>query len=192
MSKLKSISDQLTGRAAIAAGGLFAACGTVQIIHSQRGSGEKVEGLAGHLALGFFLGGLILFSPLFLALARRAIPGRVEKAAVAASAGTMLLGLTCISSLVMGHDGVWFRVIAPVTNAAWLIGAIALAVSLKRAGRVPKIVAFALPVVQVGVTVLGPLGGGLISAAYALAVGHLLTSGALETGARPVAEPARA
>jgi hypothetical protein len=193
MTKLKNISDQLTAKATIAAGALFAAAGTVQIIHSQRGTGETVEGLAGHLSLGFFLGGVILVSPLFPALARRAISGRAEKAALAASAGTVVLGLTCISSLAMGHDGVWFRGIAPVTNAAWLIGAIVLAVSLKRAGRVPKFVAFGLPIMQVGVTVLGPFGGGLVSAAYALAVGHLLASDALERrGSGQVAEPARA
>jgi hypothetical protein len=193
MNKLKNIPDQLTAKATIAAGALFAAAGTVQIIHSQRGTGEKVEGLAGHLSLGFFLGGVILIAPLFLALARRATPGRAEKAALAAAAGTVVLGLTCISSLAMGHDGVWFRVIAPLTNGAWLIGAIVLAVSLKRAARVPRFVAFGLPVMQVGVTVLGPLGGGLISAAYALAVGHLLASDVLERQpSGQVAEAARA
>src|SRR5919204_661289 len=189
MSKLKSISDSLAGKAAIAAGALWAATGTVQIVHSQNGTGEKVEGLAGHLALGFFLGALIMLSPVFIALARRASAGRVQNAALAASVGTLVLGVTCITSLVMGHDGVWFKFIAPTTQACWLFGSIALAVSLKRAGRVPKFVAIGLPVIWIGAIPLSGFGGGLISGAYCLAVGHLLTSGALETGGRAVAEP---
>jgi hypothetical protein len=192
MSKLKTISDTVTGKTTLAAGALFAACGTVQIVHSQRGTGEKVVGLAGHLSLGFFLGAMILVSPLFVALGRRARAGRAEKAAMAAGVGTLLLGLTCISSLAMGHDGVWFRVIAPVTNVAWLFGSIALAVSLKRAGRVPAFVALGLPVMWIGSIPLGTHGGGLISGAYCFAVGHLLASDALAPAPRQQVEPAPA
>ena len=191
MSKIKNISASVAGRLAMAGGALFAADGVVQIVHSQD-TGSQVVGLAGHLNLAFFLLALILVSPTFVVLARYARPGKAEKAAVAAGMGTLVLGLTCISSLVMGHDGVWFNVIAPLTNAAWLFGSIALAVSLKRAGRVPTIVALGLPVAWVGTIPLAPLGGGLITGAYFLAVGYLAASDAIERSTAKLAQPARA
>ena len=65
----------------MADGAAFAAGGIVQIVHSQRSSGEDVVGVAGHLSLGFFALALILSAPGFLALAERA---RSTKGAVAA------------------------------------------------------------------------------------------------------------
>jgi hypothetical protein len=192
MSKVKNISNSLAGRLAMAAGALFAASGVVQIVHSQRDTGSQVVGLAGHLNLGFFLLALILVSPTFVVLARYARPGKAEKAALAAGLGTCVLGLTCISSLVLGHDGVWFNAIAPLTNAAWLFGSVALAVSLKRAGRVPTIVAVGLAVAWVAMIPLATIGGGLITGAYFLAVGHLIASEAIERARTPLAQPLRA
>lgn len=192
MSKVKNISNSLAGRLAMAGGALFAAGGVVQIVDSQRDTGSQVVGLAGHLSLAFFLLGLILVSPTFVVLARYARPGKAEKAALAAALGTFVLGVTCISSLVLGHDGVWFNAIAPLTNAAWLFGSVALAVSLKRARRVPAIVALGLPVAWIGTIPLATLGGGLITGAYFLAVGYLAASDALERSQPPLAEPLRA
>jgi hypothetical protein len=192
MSKVKNISGSLAGRLAMAGGALFAAAGVVQIVHSQRDTGSQVVGLAGHLSLAFFLLALILVSPTFFVLARYARPGKAEKAALAAAVGTFVLGITSISSLVMGHDGVWFNAIAPLTNAAWLFGSIVLAVSLRRARRVPAIVAFGLPVAWIGTIPLATLGGGLITGAYFLAVGYLAASDALERASAPLAEPVRA
>jgi hypothetical protein len=192
VSKLKNISGSLAGRLAMAGGALFAAAGVVQIVHSQRDTGSQVAGLAGHLNLAFFLLGLILVSPTFIVLARYARPGKAEKAAVAAALGTSVLGVTCISSLVIGHDGVWFNAIAPLTNAAWLFGSVSLAVSLRRARRVPAIVAIGLPVAWVATIPLATLGGGLITGAYFLAVGYLAASDALEQSQAPLAEPLRA
>ena len=71
-------------------------------------------------------------------------------------------------------------VVAPITNALWLFGSIALAISLKRAGHVPRWVYLGLPIVWVGSIPLGTLGGGLIAGAYWLAVGYLLADGSLE------------
>ncbi len=179
MSKIKNISTPLAGRLAMAAGALFAAAGVVQLVDPQN-TGSQVVGLAGHLNLAFFLAALMLASPTFVVLARYARPGKAEKAAYAAGLGTFVLGVTCISSLAMGHDGVWFNVIAPITNAAWLFGSIALAVSLKRAGRVPTLVAVGLPVAWVTTIPLSTTGGGLVTGAYFLTVGYLAASDALE------------
>lgn len=182
---IKRISQTLAGKAAIAGGSLFAADGVLQIVHPQE-TGSKVVGLAGHLNIAFFLVALILIAPSFLALARYARPGIAQTAAKAAATGTALLGVTCISSLVMGHDGVWFNVIAPLTNAVWLFGSVTLAVSLRRAGRVPAMVAVGLPLAWLGTIPLGTLGGGLFTGAYFVAVGTLLVGDAFEIKCRPV------
>jgi len=191
MSKLNNISNSLAARLASAGGALFAADGVLQLVHPQD-SGSDVVGVAGHLNLAFFLAGLILISPMFLVLARYARPGKAEKAARIAALGTFVLGVTCVSSLVMGHDGPWFNAIAPLTNAAWLFGSIVLAVSLKRSGRIPTIVAVGLPLTWVATIPLATLGGGLISGAYFLTIGYLVASEAIEWMHAPVAQPARA
>ena len=74
MSNLSSISDKLAGRAAILAGTAFTAGGVTQIVHSQRHAGSRVVGVAGYLALSFFVIALVSAAPSFIALARRARP----------------------------------------------------------------------------------------------------------------------
>jgi len=178
MSKLKNISDQVAGKAAMVAGTAFAAEGVVQLVHPQN-SGSNVVGVAGHLVISFFIVALIAMAPAIIALGRYARAGRAQKVATAVAASTTLLGLTSITSLAMGHDGVWFNVIAPVTNAVWLFGSIALAISLKRAGRVATAIAIGLPVAWFGTIPMATVGGGLISGAYFLTLGYLLTEDAL-------------
>jgi len=175
----------------MAGGALFAADGVLQIVNPQH-TGSQIVGVAGHLNIAFFLVGLILISPTFLVLARYARAGKAQKAARAAALGTFVLGVTCISSLVMGHDGVWFNAIAPLTNAAWLFGSIILAISLKREGRVPTIVVVGLPLAWMATIPLATLGGGLISGAYFLTVGYLVASAAIERSRTPLVQPARA
>lgn len=191
MSKVSNISNSLAGRLAITAGALFAADGVLQMLHPQH-TGSQIVGVAGHLNIAFFLVGLILISPTFLVLARYARAGKAQKAARAAALGTFVLGVTCISSLVMGHDGAWFNAIAPLTNAAWLFGSIILAVSLKREGRVPTMVAVGLPLAWIATIPLATLGGGLISGAYFLTVGYLVAIDAIERSRTPLVQAARA
>jgi hypothetical protein len=191
MQKLSSISDKLAGQAGILAGAAFAAGGVTQIVHSQRHAGNQVVGVPGYLALSFFVVALICAAPVFVALARRARPGVAQKAALAAAAGTAVLGLTSITSIVYGHDLSLFNVVAPLTNGAWLVGSIVMAVSMKRAGRVPSAVAIGLPIAWVATIPLGTVGGGVIAGAYYLAVGYLLANDAIERSPR-VAQPASA
>lgn len=176
MHKLNSVTDRVAGRAAILAGAAFAAGGVTEIIHSQRHTGNRVVGLAGHLVLSFFVVALIAAAPSFLALARRASSGTATKAGLAAAAAIGALGLTSIASLVNGHDLGMFNVVAPLTNGAWLFGSIILAVSLIRAGRVPAAVAVGLPLAWVATIPLATVGGGVISGAYYLALGYLLVN----------------
>jgi hypothetical protein len=174
MSKLTHICTSFAGRAALAAGAAFGAEGVVQLVHSQH-TGSKVVGLAGHLNLAFFIVGLLCAAPPIIALATLAKRGATQQVAALVAAATVLLGLTCISSLVMGHDGSWFNVIAPLTNAAWLLGSIAIAVALVPAERIPTPLAAALPIAWIGTIPLATLGGGLITGAYFFAVSHLLS-----------------
>ena len=184
MQRLSLITDKFAGRAAILAGIAFAAGGVTEIVHSQRHSESQVVGVAGHLVLLFFIVALLSAAPSFIALARRARSGAATKAALAAAAGTAVLGLTSIISLVIGHDLALFNVVAPVTNAAWLVGSIILAVSLKRAGTVPAAVAIGLPLTWVAAIPLASFGGGVIAGAYYLATGYLMAAGAIERTTR--------
>jgi hypothetical protein len=133
---------------------------------------------------------LISVAPSFIALARRGRSRLDAKVALAAAAGTLVLGLTSITSLVNGHDLGMFNVIAPLTNAAWLFGSIILAVSLKRAGKVSTAVAVGLPIAWVATIPLGTLGGGVVAGAYYLAIGYLLVNDAIERRPRVAPHPA--
>jgi hypothetical protein len=190
MQKLSSISNKVAPKATMLAGAAFAAGGLTEIVHSQRHAGNNVVGTAGYLALSFFVVALICVAPSFVALARSARPGVAQKAAVAAAAGTFVLGVTSITSLVNGSDLSLFNVVAPVTNAAWLFGSIVLAVALKRAGRVSTFVAVGLPLTWVATIPLATVGGGVVAGAYYLAVGYLLANDAIERGAPVVTQPA--
>jgi hypothetical protein len=192
MQRFTSVTDRLAGRAAILAGVALAAGGVTQIVHSQRHAGNRVAGVAGYLVLSFCVVALVSVGPSFLALARRARPGVATKAALAAAAGTAVLGLAAITSIVNGRDLSLFNVLAPLTNGAWLFDSIILAVSLKRAGRVPSAVALGLPITWVATIPLATVGGGLISGAYYLALGHLLVSHTLEQSAPAAPQPAHA
>jgi hypothetical protein len=192
MQKLTSVTDKLAGRAAILAGAAFAAGGVTQIIHSQRHSGSRVVGVAGYLVLSFFVIALVSVAPSFLALARRARSGAATKAALAAAGGTAVLGLTSIGSIVNGHDLGLFNVLAPLTNGAWLLGSIVLAVSLKRAGAVQTAIAVGLPISWVATIPLATIGGGVLAGAYYLALGYLLVNHAVEQTARAAMRPANA
>jgi hypothetical protein len=192
MQKLSRISDALAGRTAMLAGAVATAGGVTEIIHSQRHAGSNVVGVAGYLTLSFFAVFLISVAPSFLALARRARSGAAVKAAVAAGAGTLVLGLTSITSLISGRDLGIFNVVAPLTNAAWLVGSIVIAVSLKRAGKVSTAVAIGLPIAWLATIPLATVGGGVIAGAYYLAVGYLLANDAIERRPRVAPQPASA
>jgi hypothetical protein len=175
MQTLSSISDRFAGRAAILAGVALTAGGITEIIHSQRHAGNRVVGVAGYLTLSFFVVALISLAPSFIALARRARTSAAMKAAV-----------------VNGHDLGMFNVIAPLTNAAWLVASVVIAVSLKRAGTVRSAVAVALPLAWVATIPLATVGGGVLSGAYYLTIGYLLTTGTLDHTPSAAPQPAAA
>jgi hypothetical protein len=171
MSSLQNISSRLTA-AVMAGGAVLAAGGLAQVFNTHPADQAELVDLGDYLVLTFFALGLVLVSPGFVALADHA---RSRKGAVAAAAGTLALGLTCVTSLAHGSDYGFFTVVAPLTNGLWLFGSIALAVSLRRAGHVPKAVYIGLPLVWVATIPLSQFGMGALAGAYWIAVGYLLS-----------------
>ena len=192
MRKHSSVTDAFAGRAAVLGGAAFAAGGITEIVHSQRHAGHRVVGVAGYLVLSFFVVALISIAPSFIALARRARSGAAAKAALAAAAGTLTLGVTSITSIVNGYDLGLFNVVAPLTNGAWLLGSVVVAVSLKRAGTVPTLVAVGLPLAWVATIPLATVGGGVISGAYYLVVGYLLATATIDHSRNASPQPVTA
>ena len=70
MHKLSPATDKFAGRAAILAGAAFVAGGVTEIVHSQRQADNRVVGVAGYLALSFFIVALLSAAPSFIALAQ--------------------------------------------------------------------------------------------------------------------------
>jgi hypothetical protein len=174
---MSHVKSRLGSSIVMAAGAAYAASGVVQIVHRQN-TGEDVVGVSGHLMLGLFAFALIASAVGYLALGDRA---RTTKAAKVVALGTLALGIASLTSVINSHDLVFFKVVAPITNAMWLFGSIALAVSLKRAGRVPRAVYIGLPLVWVAAIPLSMVGGGILAGAYWLTVGYLLSESSLET-----------
>jgi membrane-bound ClpP family serine protease len=97
-----------------------------------------------------------------------------------ASAGAVLLGAGMVSSAVNGEDLAFFPVVATVANALWFLGSVALAVSLWRAGRVPRPIAGLFVLVMPCTIFLSQMGGGILAGAYLASLGLLLVRGGLE------------
>lgn len=133
-----------------------------------------------HLLLALFAAALVLLIPGLLALARHGTPV-ARPGAAAVALGHVLLAFGATASNLNGEDPAWFAFAAVPANLAMLAGAITMAVSLWRAGRVPRPIAAALPVLWLCQIVLAQLGGGLIAGVYWLVTGRLLISGTLES-----------
>ena len=181
MQKPRSIPNSVAGRAAMVAGCALAADGVLQVFHSQRSAGSRVVGLAGNVNLVFVIIALLALVPTFVALARYGRPTKaVERAGWAAAAGVLLVAVGSLTSIINQHDLSVFPLIAGPANVAWLVGMVVMAISLKRAGRVPTVVAIGLPVSYICTIPLATFGGGLGSGAYFLAVGYLLVNDAID------------
>jgi hypothetical protein len=173
-----TLSTRIRAAAVTAGGAVFAAAGIVEVTHGSS-SESKVQTVADHLLISFFAAGLVLVVPGLLALARHA-EGRLAMGAKVAAAGTAALAVASTASNIHGGDYSWFPAIAAPANAMWLFGSIALAVALRRAGRVPAAVAFGLPVAWIATIPLAQVGGALLAGGYWMAVAYLMATGTLE------------
>jgi hypothetical protein len=171
-----SSHTRLAALAAMAGGAAWVVAGTIQLTAGDEVRTSAVETALAHVLLGAMAVALLCTAPAVLALARHA---RTRRPACVAVTGQVLLAIACTTSNVVGHDPAFFLVAAPLANGLWLLGSIGLAVSLHRAGEVGRAVAFGLPAVQVFALPLSTFGGPLVSGVYWLAVGYLLSVGAL-------------
>jgi hypothetical protein len=168
--------NRISSLTAMAGGAVWVATGAIQLTGRPELRTSDIETALEHVLLGLLAAALVLTAPALLALARHA---RTRRPAYVAAAGQVLLAIAASTSNVVGHDPTFFLVVAPLANAMWLFGAIALAVSLHRAGEVSRVIAFGLPAVQIFALPLSMFGGGVIAGAYWLAVGYLLSIDAL-------------
>jgi hypothetical protein len=172
MNKVTSLRSRLTALAAMAGGATWVATGAIQLSGRDELRTGAIETVLEHVFLGLFATALLLTAPAVIELARHA---RTRRPAYLAAAGQVLLAIAATTSNIAGHDPAFFLVAAPLANAMWLFGAIGVAVSLYRAGEVSRLVAFGLPAVQVFALPLSVVGGPIVSGAYWLAVGYLLS-----------------
>ena len=175
---LKSISHnvRLAAATAMAAGSAWAVTGAIHLTAGDDVHRETVDTALAHVMLGVFSAALLLTVPAMLVLARQA---RTPRPGYVAAIGQVALAVAATTSNIVGKDPTFFLVVAPIANAMWFFGTVGLAVSLRRAGAVSKPVAFALPAVQLFCLPLSVVGGGLIGGALLIAVGYLMSVGAL-------------
>lgn len=176
MFKSLSTNIRFAAIAAMVGGSAWAVTGAIQLTGNDDLHTTEIESALEHVMLGMFSVALLLTVPAVLALARQA---RSPRPGQVAAAGQVALAIAATTSNIAGHDPAFFLVVAPIANLMWLAGTIGLAVSLRRAGAVSKPVAFLLPAVQVFCLPLSVVGGGLIGGAIWIAVGYLMSVGAL-------------
>jgi hypothetical protein len=184
MTSITSLRGRLTALAAMAGGAAWVAVGAIQLTGRDELRTSDIETTLEHVMMGFMAAALLLTVPAVLALARFA---RSRRPAYVAATGQTLLAVAVTTSNAVGHDPSFFLVAAPLANALWLFGAIGLAMSLRRAGEVSKLVAFGLPAVQVFALPLSVFGGPIVSGAYWLALGYVLSvDGLRRAPAQPI------
>ena len=170
------VSRTSGGWAAIGYGVLAMAMGAAQAVRTAPDTSVQIApGMRAMLAL--FAISLLVLVPAQLGLARFA---RTSLGAGIASVGVTLLALGAGSSAVNGSDLSWFPLVAVIANLLWLVGSVMLAVSLWRAGRVPRWVPVLLPLTMPLTLFLSRLGGGLPAGAFWVAVGALALSHRLD------------
>lgn len=179
------IIRRLAAPAAMASAVAFAVSGVIQLTDEQS-SEATIRGIE-HVSVAALTIACLLLVPAVLRLAQ--IAGRA-RGAVAASTGLVALGSLMTVSNVLGEDPSFFAAVAVPSNLLWLGGFVALAVALKRSGRVPAAVAIGLPLTFVFALPLAVFGGAIAAGAYWFAVGWMLRHERLER--RPAAAVATA
>jgi hypothetical protein len=169
MTKHTSHLTRLAAPAATAAAALLGVSGIIRLTHEQ--SGESTTIGIEHLYLGGLTASLVLLVPVVLLLGR--IAGRPRLARIAITGQLALAALTVISN-VRGKDPSFFAAVAVPSNLLWLGGFVALAVVLRRSGRVPRAIAIGLPVAWVLTLPGSAVGGMVVAGAYWLVVGWLI------------------
>ncbi len=169
-------SDTVAGATAVAAAVFSVAMGATQLLFPQDAT-AAIDPRTRVLLVGL----TVMLWALPVVHLRLGASAREPWTARIASAGTVLLTVGTLSSAINGEDLPFFPPVALAANALWLAGSIGLAVSLWRAGRVPRPIAALLPVVVLGTIVLSQVGGGIVAGAYLATVGFLMLRGQLDS-----------
>ncbi|MFD5214336.1 hypothetical protein [Microbacterium sp. NPDC058345] len=168
------VTDRLAGCAAAAAGVLSVVIGVLQVVFPQDEDPAIDPRTRGILVM--FTLSLWALALLFEGLTRYS---RFRWGAHVAAAGTTLLTVGTVTSAINGIDLEFFPVVAMAANALWLIGSIALTVSLVRTRRVRLWLVLPLPFVQVPLLFLSQMGGGVVAGLYLLLLGGALLRGGI-------------
>ena len=170
---------------ALAGGLAFAVAGALQLTGLDW-TENAVETPLQHLTVALFAFALVAVIPAVAALGQLA-RGRARLGWVAIAAGHAGVAAASTVSNIQGVDAAWFPAVAVAANLLWIIGTLALAVALYRAGSVPRLVAVGLVVAYIGAIPAATHGGGIVTGCFWLAVGYLLGLDALERrGFQPV------
>lgn len=167
----------LSARLMILAGAIWTAMGVLQATRPDWITTNVIENTAEHVMMAGLSLVLLLMVPAFALLGRYASGSTPVKVI---AVGTVALAVTITGSNIHGDDPWWFVIAAPISNALWFFGSVALAVLLRRAGRVPAWVYVGLPLAWIAALPLSPIGGPVLSGAYWIAVGSLILLDALE------------
>jgi hypothetical protein len=171
-------SSRAAAAGAAAASAALGVSGVLQLTHHQSGQSTTV-GIE-HVILGGFTALLVALVPAVLFLGR--IAGRPRAAACSVTGQLLLAALTVVSN-VRGEDPSFFAAVAVPANLLWLGGMAGVAVGLARGGRVPRVLAIALPLSWFAMLPLGPVGGSLVAGAFWLALAWLIANGELPRAA---------
>jgi hypothetical protein len=173
-------SSRLAAAGAALGGAAFAVAGALQAT-GLNWEENTVETPLQHLTMALFAMGLVAVIPTLAALARYA-RGRGRYGWVAIAVGQFVVAAAATVSNVRGVDAAWFPAVAVPANGLWVVGTFVLAFALWRARLVSRLVAAGLIVAYVGAIPAATIGGAIVTGCYWLAVGYLLTLGALERG----------
>lgn len=167
--------DRVGAVAALVAGVGSLAIGVTQAMYPQD-LDPAIDPRTRVILVGFTL---VLWAlvPVHLRLAARA---RSRWGAWLAAVGTPLLSVGTITSAARGLDLEIFPTIAIAANALWFVGSVALAVSLWRAGRVPRWVSLGLLLVVPCSLLLSQMGGAVVPGVFLVVLGLLLLGGRLD------------
>jgi hypothetical protein len=171
-------SPRFAAAAAFVGGAAFAVVGALQA----RGldwTENAVETPLQHLTMALFAVALAATVPAAAVLSRFAT-GRGRLGWIGIAIGQTVVAAASTVSNVTGVDAAWFPAVAAAANLLWIVGTFALAFGLARGRSVPRLVAVGLVVAYIGAIPLATHGGGILTGCYWLAVGYLLTLGALE------------
>jgi len=174
-------SSRLAVAGAVLGGTAFAAAGALQAtgLHWKE---NAVQTPLQHLTMVLIAIAFVAVVPTWAALGRLA-SGWGRNGWVAIAVGQIVVAGASTVSNIRGVDASWFPATAIAANLVWVIGTIALAIALYRGRRVPRLVAVGVVVAYLGSIPFGSQGGGIVTGCFWLAVGYLLSLGALERSA---------